>query len=467
MTQNNKSGFLDRALGNLRDAWRGIAGAAYDAAAATSRPDLPEGHAERLREQMRACLETRGGEVSARARAAALGHAYLALDATGRERFLTILGRDFGVDNDAVDRAVADLGRAAGMEERHRAGQALRKTLKAPRVKLLTQFNALPEGVKFLVDMRAELMELARGNPTLGFVEADLKSLLATWFDVDFLELRRITWDTSSAELLEKLIAYEAVHAIANWDDLKNRLASDRRCFAYFHPRMPDEPLIFVEVALVDGMAGNIQELLDTEAPLLDPKDADTAIFYSISNAQKGLAGISFGGFLIKRVVDNLAAEFKGLKTFATLSPAPGFWSWLDGRLAAGEEELLTAAERKAIAAAGGLKAALADPEWHRDGALCEALRGPLMRLCARYLTRESHANGRAVDPVAHFHLSNGARIGRLHWMGDRSANGLQQSAGMMINYVYKLAEIEGNHEAYTSKGKITAGSAVKGLAKA
>ena len=282
--------------------------------------------------------------------------------------------------------------------------------------------------------------------------------------------MRRITWDTASAKLLEKLMAYEAVHAIANWDDLKNRLASDRRCFAYFHPRMPDEPLIFVEVALVDGMAGNIQYLLDTEAPLLDPKDADTAIFYSISNAQNGLAGISFGGFLIKRVVDNLAAEFKGLKTFATLSPAPGFRAWLDGRLSAGEEELLTAAELKAITAVrnrdGGLKAVLADPQWHRDAALCEALRGPLMRLCARYLTRERRENGGAVDPVAHFHLSNGARIGRLHWRGDRSPKGLQQSAGMMINYVYELAEIDDNHEAYTSKGKIAADSAVKGLVK-
>jgi malonyl-CoA decarboxylase len=470
MTQNNKTGFLDRALGNLRDAWRGIAGSTYDATAASTHPDLPEGHAERLREQMRACLETRGGEVSARARAAALGHAYLALDATGRERFLNILANDFGVDSDAVDRAVAKLGQADGIEDRHRAGQVLRKTLKAPRVKLLTQFNALPEGVKFLVDMRAELMELTRGNPRLGFVEADLKSLLGTWFDVDFLGLRRITWDTSSAKLLEKLIAYEAVHAIANWDDLKNRLAPDRRCFAYFHPRMPDEPLIFVEVALVDGMAGNIQELLDTEAPLLDPKDADTAIFYSISNAQKGLAGISFGSFLIKRVVDNLAAEFKGLKTFATLSPAPGFRSWLDGQLIAGEEGLLTAAEQKAIAAAGakdgGLKAALVNPDWHHDDALTDALRGPLMRLCARYLIREQRENGRAVDPVTHFHLSNGARIGRLCWMGDRSPKGLQQSAGMMINYVYKLAEIEDNHEAYTSKGKIIANSAVRGLVK-
>ena len=470
MSQSNKSGFLDRTLGNLRDAWRGIAGSAYDAAAASTHPDLPEGHAERLREQMRACLETRGGEVSARARAAALGHAYLALDATGRERFLTILARDFGVDGEAVDHAVADLGQADGAVQRHRAEQILRKTLKASRVKLLTQFNALPEGVKFLVDMRAELMELARSNPLLGFVEADLKSLLGTWFDVDFLELRRITWETASAALLEKLIAYEAVHTIANWEDLKNRLAVDRRCFAYFHPRMPDEPLIFVEVALVDGMAGNIQDLLDTEAPLLDPNDADTAIFYSISNAQKGLAGISFGGFLIKRVVDNLAAEFKGLKTFATLSPAPGFRSWLDGRLGVGEEELLTTAERKAIAAASdrdaGLEAALADPEWHRDDALSEALRRPLMRLCARYLTREQQENGRAVDPVTHFHLSNGARVGRLHWMADHSPNGIQQSAGMMINYVYKLAEIEDNHEAYTSKGKIIADSAVMGLVK-
>ena len=168
--------------------------------------------------------------------------------------------------------------------------------------------------------------------------------------------------------------------------------------------------------------------------------------------------------------MDNLAAEFKGLKTFATLSPAPGFRSWLDGQLNAGEEELLTAAEQKAIPAAGakngGLKAVLANSDWHRDDALSEAMRGPLMRLCARFLTREQRENGRAVDPVTHFHLSNGARIGRLCWMADRSPKGLHQSAGMMINYVYKLAEIEDNHEAYTSKGKIIANSAVRGLAK-
>ena len=476
MTQENKIGLLDRTLYNLRSVWQGIAGSDYDAAAASSHPDLPDEHAERLRKQMLACLETRGGEVSARARAAALGHAYLALDAGGRERFLGILARDFDVDRAAVDRAVEALGRANDPVSRRRAERKLRKTLKAPRVDLLTQFNALPEGVKFLVDMRAELVTVLDRDPDpdpdLMSLEDDLRSLLATWFDVDFLELRRITWDTASAKLLEKLTAYEAVHAITSWDDLKNRLASDRRWFAYFHPRMPDEPLIFVEVALVSGMAPNIQDLLDESAPIQDPGNADTAIFYSISNAQRGLAGISFGGFLIKRVVDHLAAEFKGLKTFATLSPAPGFRAWLDGVLNADGEDLLTSQELKAIAAVAGnpegggegLRNLMDRPAWHLQEGVSQALRKPLLRLSARYLAREKRDDGRALDPVAHFHLSNGARICRLNWMGDRSPRGIEQSAGIMINYVYKLNEIDDNHEAYTSEGKIAADSAVRGL---
>ncbi|MDP6121611.1 MAG: malonyl-CoA decarboxylase family protein, partial [Rhodospirillales bacterium] len=286
MSEQGSISFLDRTLRNLRSAWQGIAGVKYDAAAASLRPDLPDEDAARLREQMRACLETRGGEVSARARAAALGHAYLALDAVGRERFLKVLAEDFDVDHGAVDAAAEALRQADGATAaRQEAEKTLRAALWAPRVKLLTQFNSLPEGVKFLVDMRAELIPMARRDPLLQALESDLKSRLTMWFDVDFLELKRITWDGTPAEVLEKLIAYEAVHAITSWDDLKNRLASDRRCFAYFHPRMPDEPLIFVEVALVDGMADSIQDLLDEEAPVLDPASADTAIFYSISNA--------------------------------------------------------------------------------------------------------------------------------------------------------------------------------------
>ena len=272
---------------------------------------------------MRACLEGRGGEVTARARATALGRAYLSLEEAGRLRFLKMLAEEFDVDRDAVDAAAAALTTATDPADRRKAEHRLREALEAPRVRLLTQFNALPDGVKFMVDMRAELLRMSRDEPSLRGLEADLKRVLANWFDVGFLELRRITW-RSPALLLEKLIAYEAVHEIRGWTDLKNRLDSDRRCYAFFHPRMPDEPLIFVAVALVTGMADNIHDLLDEDSPVADPDAADTAIFYSISNAQQGLAGISFGNFLIKRVVDDLSGEFKNLKTFATLSPIPG-----------------------------------------------------------------------------------------------------------------------------------------------
>lgn len=314
----DSSNRLRQALRTLRWRWQNIAGSEYDAEAASTRPDLPEDDQERLRRQMRECLEARGGEVSARARAAALGRAYLALDASGRERFLKLLAEDFDVAEDAIDAAIAALREADDADSRRKARRKLRQALESPRLKLLTQFNSLPEGVKFLVNMRTELQPLLRREPALLPLKDDLHGLLATWFDVDFLELRRITWDTASGALLEKLIAYEAVHPIENWHDIKDRLDYDRRYFAYFHPRMPNEPLIFVEVALVVGMADNVQALLDPRAPVQDPKLANTAIFYSINNAQRGLDGISFGNFLIKRVVDRLSQEFPHLKTFAT-----------------------------------------------------------------------------------------------------------------------------------------------------
>ncbi len=472
MNERSSPNILDRALGNLRNAWRDIAGSAFGLAAGALRPDLPEDDAERLRAQMRDCLEARGGEVSARARAAALGRAYLELERGGRQRFLRILAEDFGTDRAAVDAAVERLRRADGQDQRRAAERALGAALEAPRMRLLTQFNALPEGVKFLVDMRADLLPLAQKDGALGALEPDLKGLLASWFDVGFLELRRITWN-APATLLEKLIAYEAVHAIRSWEDLKDRLDSDRRCFAYFHPRMPDEPLIFVEVALVSGMADNIQTLLDESAPVQDPRAADTAIFYSISSAQQGLAGISFGNFLIKRVVDMLAAEFKGLKTFATLSPVPGFRVWLDALLASGRADLLTPAEQKALSGLAGdregpdnLKVVLGTPGWHEDEAYAEAVRGILMRLCARYLAQEKRSDGRALDPVADFHLSNGARIEGLNWLADSSPKGIEQSTGIMVNYLYKLNAIEANHEAYSDAGKVALSPPVKALLK-
>jgi malonyl-CoA decarboxylase len=417
------------------------------------------------------CLEGRGGEVSARARAATLGRSYLELSAVGRRNFMKILADEFGTDPSRIDKAAVDVAAASTPAERWAAERVLRESLESPRQHLLTQFNALPEGVKFLVDMRAELLPLTKGDPAMQALEADLKELLSAWFDVGFLELQRITW-RSPALILEKIMAYEAVHTIQGWSDLKNRLDSDRRLYAFFHPRMPDEPLIFVEVALVRGIAGNIHTLLDEHAPVEDPKKADTAIFYSINNAQRGLVGISFGNFLIKRVVDSLSHEFPNLKTFATLSPIPGFRSWLSERLAAGDETLLERAELRSLAALpqktdepAGLAQLLEGP-WSDDSATAQVLRTPLQRLCARYLVEKRSGTARARDPVAHFHLSNGARMERLNWLADTSDKGIAQSAGMMMNYLYKLSEIEANHEAYRGQGRIVTSAAIRALSK-
>ena len=372
-----------------------------------------------------------------------------------------------------IDRCCAALAEAEGPAERAAAERELRDALEPPRITLLRQFNALPEGVKFLVDRRAELLDLGRHDPLLRGLEEDLKRLLANWFDIGFLELKRIGWE-SPAALLEKLMAYEAVHEIRSWTDLKNRLEADRRCFAFFHPRMPDEPLIFVEVALVAGMASDVNALLDEAAPIGDPQAADTAIFYSISNCQHGLAGISFGDFLIKRVVDALASDLPRLKVFATLSPVPGFRAWLDRQHEAAPGEPAAAGrahrdrgarrrDRRARSAGTARPPGLAPP--NRSSPL--ALREPLLRLCARYLLRERTPSGRALDPVAHFHLSNGARVERLNWLGDVSPKGLQQSAGIMVNYLYRLADIEANHEAYRGEGRVVASGAIRNLARA
>jgi malonyl-CoA decarboxylase len=477
MSDRAPAGFLDgvfdRTLANLRSAWREIALSARGVLSGAPRPDLPEDDVARLRQQMLSCLDGRGGEVTARARAAELGRTYLALNQGGRERFLRLLASEFDTDHDAVDRCCAALADATATAERIAAERALRAALLPPRVTLLRQFNALPEGVKFLVDRRAELIAIANGDPVLRGLADDLRDVLANWFDIGFLELQRITWD-APASLLEKLMAYEAVHEIRGWTDLKNRLEADRRCFAFFHPRMPDEPLIFVEVALVSGIAGNIETLLDETAPMGNPQTADTAIFYSISNCQRGLVGISFGDFLIKRVVDALAAELPRLKTFATLSPLPAFRAWLAAEAERGP--LLLPNEAKAVeAVSAGMDLAGADdallrlldrPEWVDDLRIAAALREPLLRLAARYLLHARTPSGRALDPVAHFHLSNGARVEQLDWLGDRSPKGLQQSAGLMVNYLYRLGDIEANHEAYRDEGRVAASSTVRGLAR-
>jgi malonyl-CoA decarboxylase len=461
---NDNSGILDRTFAPLRRALFGVRRQSV-------RETLSESGIEALGEKIESCLDRRGGEVSSRSRAVELGLLYLALDDEGKTQFLRLLATEYGVDRPARDLAMAAIGEAADEHELARAERNLRAALVPRRAILLTQFNALEQGVKFLVDMRADLLRLGRGDVELQDLGDDLRDLLASWFDIGFLELRQITWD-SSAALLERLIAYEAVHEIRSWDDLKNRLDSDRRCFAFFHPRMPDEPLIFVEVALVNGLADNIGDLLDEDAPETDPVGADTAIFYSISNAQAGLAGVSFGNFLIKRVVDELRRDLPNLKKFATLSPIPGFRRWLEHHASEEGSDLMSADE---IEAAGQfaperegserLIGMLDDTTWVTDSKRAALLQPILMRNCARYLLMERR-NGHAADPVAHFHLSNGARLERLNWLGDRSANGLKSAAGMMVNYLYRLPDIDKNHEAYTGEGKIAAATQIRKLTK-
>ncbi|WP_340118059.1 malonyl-CoA decarboxylase [Pelagibius sp. 7325] len=456
-----------RTLSNLASAWRDIAQSAARTVGLAKAPASTQ--PESLKRLMQDCLEARGGEVSARMRAAALGRIYLEQDAEGRGRFLTVLAREFAVPADAVDDAIDGYRAATDDAGRMLAEGRLRRALQPPRLRLLTQFNALPEGVKFLVDLRADLLALRSDDPYLQGLDNDLRELLLSWFDTGFLDLREIDWD-SPASLLEKLVAYEAVHQITSWQDLRNRLDSDRRCYALFHPRMPEEPLAFVEVALVQGMAGSIQALLDEKAPKMDPHQADAAIFYSISNTQKGLKQISFGDFLIKRAVQSLSREFPKLKIFATLSPIPGYRRWLDGLA---EEELAAAfqpddlAELPALTRERGLKQMvgelLSKGGWAKDAAVASALRRPLKALAARYLVSK-RSDGQPLDSVARFHLRNGARLERLNWLGDASANGMAQSCGLMVNYRYVVDEIEGNHEAYMKDGHIALGQEMRGL---
>ena len=456
-------GLFDRAIRRIANVWRDMA--------STVTVNEDEG----IPGQMRACLQARGGEVSARNRAAKLAQTYLGLNDEGRRAFLVDLA-GFDSDPAAAVLAFAAVQAATDPADRAMAQVALRRALEPPRVRLLTQFTTIPDGMKFLVDLRATLLKLKGADPWLAALENDLKQLLASWFDVGFLELQRIDWN-SPAVLLERLVGYEAVHEIRSWSDLKNRLDSDRRCYALFHHRMPNEPLIFVEVALVRGLSDSVQRLLDKKAPLLDPKEADTAIFYSISNCQKGLAGISFGNFLIKRVVEVLGNEYRNLKTFSTLSPMPGFRRWLDAKLRDNDPKLLADDEATSLRTAAppteaayetgsqALAAILAKRGWHRDLVMCKAAEPVLVRLGARYLLAESRGT-RAIDPVAHFHLSNGARVERIMAQADTSEKGGKESATLMVNYLYDPTKIEDYHEDYAGAGKRNASTAVRKLAR-
>jgi malonyl-CoA decarboxylase len=435
-------------------------------------PDLPDSDLQALKKLMNECLNNKGGEVLARKKTVELGHYYLQLSHLAREKFLKLLADKFDINRSALKKSLSNYLDLVNKNTGSLALEAeIREALEPPRTKILRQFSALPNGIKFLVDMRSDLLSYKKKDPELSGLEADLRRLLTSWFDIGLLDMREINWH-SSASLLEKLIAYEAVHKISSWNDLKNRLDADRKCFAFFHYKMPDEPLIFVEVALLSGMPNNIQDLLDVNAASIDPAQADSAIFYSISNAQNGLSSISFGNFLIKRVVEKLSSEYKLLKHFVTLSPIPGFRYWLDHKLQHGDESVFTTHELKLIKnySKGQTPPCkiiheLITSHWTQDKAACDLLQKILMRICAHYLVHEKK-HDKALDPVANFHLSNGARIERLNFLSDTSHKGLSQSCGMMVNYYYNLSEIDANYEKYTVSNLISFSSSIKSLLK-
>ena len=397
-------------------------------------------------------LLSRRGEASGVALAQALLAAFDAASSEERLIFLQTLADRFGPDREAVDAALEAVRReGAGIE----AIEALHAAAEPRRQELIRRLNLAPGGTAALVRMREELLRHLRAHPGLRRVDTDFAHLLSSWFNRGFLVLRQINW-TTPANILEKIIRYEAVHAIQNWDDLRNRLEpSDRRCYGFFHPQLVDEPLIFVEVALTEAMPDQVGPLLDLTRKPIEAEKASTAVFYSISNTQKGLAGVSFGNFLIKQVVEELKAELPSIRTFVTLSPVPGFAAWLARERENDASEVLDGKLREALLP-------LSEPGWQLDPATAERVRTALMPVAAHYFLKAKTSDGRPVDPVARFHLGNGARLERLNFLGDTSPNGLRQSHGLMVNYLYALDEIEKNHEALAEKGTIAASDDVR-----
>lgn len=453
-------------------------------------PDLEPSDLRRLSAEIEAAIGNRGGLAAARRRARTIGLTYATLSPLGRERFFDHLATAHDRDRSTVDRAIEAVAEAPDPDARHAAEDELRAVLRPGREGLLRRLGSQPGGLDFLVKLRADLLPHRRRTAQLSSLDAEFRHLLETWFDVGLLELVRLTWDTPAC-LLERLIEYEAVHAIESWDDLKRRLGPGRRCYAFLHPGMPDDPLIFVEVALTEGIPDQLGPLIEpieggdgrdagpTNAAWPTEGRADTAVFYSISNCHRGLAGVSLGDFLIKSVAEELSAELTGLKTFVTLSPLPGFRSWLIETIAAGDDreagpiDLASLVAQAPGSGAGGpiSEAAI----WRRLGELVEAgprapgddemeeLRPVVSHLAARYITA-TRPDGRAVDPVAHFHLSNGARIERLNWMANPSPTGWDRGLGMMVNYRYNLRTIEDNHERYVGSGELTVGDEVQAV---
>jgi malonyl-CoA decarboxylase len=393
------------------------------------------------------------GEVSEAALAREALAAYRELPDSGRVLFFDLLASGFEPDRSVVLAAM----------DRYRDRPtpqnliALQRATEPPRQEMFRRLNTAPGATGVLVAMRSHLLQGLKAHPDWQAIDADLSHLFTSWFNRGFLSLQRIDWRTS-ALVLEKLARYEAVHAVSGWRDLHRRLEADRRCFAFFHPALPDEPLIFIEVALTKGISSKVQPLLDHASSVSDPLEADTAIFYSITNCQDGLRGIHFGNLLIKQVAQQLGHEFRRLRNFATLSPVPGFRAWL-GTIG------------KELAAVEGGRALsqtldhIDDKDWRKNEPLAQRLEAALVPLCAYYLIHARH-NGDALDPVARFHLGNGASLERINWLADTSRRGLQQSAGLMVNYLYRLEDVEENHEIYVKEQRVAASRQVSKLAR-
>lgn len=399
--------------------------------------------ARRMREQSRHCFDARLTDVAANEAAREWQERYQSASADVRHAMLGVL---------------AEVAAEAGDGENARTGASqLTQALSHARIRFFKRLNGLAAGggLRFLLKLRADMLRARKQIPGLKPLDEDLEGLFSNWFDVGLLELRRISWD-SPASLLEKLIIYEAVHEIASWADLRNRLDSDRRCYAFFHPRLPDEPLIFVEVAFVPEMAGNVQALLDETAPLEDLKKVRWAIFYSISNTQDGLRGVSFGNFLLKRVIEAIQQEFPKLKQFATLSPIPGFVDWLRKQSATqldaafaprplAKHRVIHGAEASGSTWLAWLQAEDGNENENAENAEEAATRQAVgIGLAAHYLVNVRDGNF-PVDPVARFHLGNGAQMERLNWRADASKKGRAQSCGMMVNYLYELDALDEN----------------------
>jgi malonyl-CoA decarboxylase len=393
-----------------------------------------------------ALLSERGDVAGARLARETLA-AYQGLEDLALGVFFDLLIKEFSPDPQDVVR-VADAYRQDPSQPNL---IQLQRAVEPRRQELFRRLNMVGGGTAVLLEMRCRVLKQLVERPHWVGIDADLAHLFNSWFNRGFLVLQRIDWRTS-AIVLEKLIKYEAVHEIQGWPDLRRRLQADRRCYAFFHPVLPDEPVIFIEVALTRGVSTRVQPLLELNSEVADPASADCAIFYSITNCQEGLRGVSFGNLLIKQVAEDLGREFPRLKTFATLSPVPGFRQWLVEK----------SVECPAL---GELLARIDTPGWLDDAAAAAEIQRQLIRLCAHYLLYAKQGRD-PLDPVARFHLGNGARLERLNWLGDTSPSGMRRAAGLMVNYVYRLGEVERNHEAYARDGRVAAARRFEVLAR-